>query len=390
MGASRTLRHADADFLTSVADFAGRDPLRGEWDGQLNGSQLVQRMESELRFEPMTWSEIDWTELDAAPDRNLFQTRAWLEFIAESKNAVPVVAAITNGSHLVGVFSGLIVQRYGIRMLGSPMPGWTTPYIGFNLSPGLDRRKIAAALVDFAFQELRCVHLELRDRWLTPADVAGLGFARRADVGYDERTFEIDLTLSEEALFAQMTSACRRCIRKAEKEGVSIEEADDLEFADEYFAQLSDVFARQSLVPTYGVDRVRCLIRSLAPTGSILLLRARDQTGRCIATGIFPGSFDDAFFWGGASWRTHQGNRPNEALQWYAMRYWKRRGVRRYDLGGFVEYKRKYGGKEVVVPGYRLSRHPLVSAARTFAPMAMRARQSLEARVRDLRHPFNA
>ena len=31
-----------------------------------------------------------------------------------------------------------------------------------------------------------------------------------------------------------MESACRRCIRKAEKSRVIIEEAQDLEFADEY------------------------------------------------------------------------------------------------------------------------------------------------------------
>ena len=32
-------------------------------------------------------------------------------------------------------------------------------------------------------------------------------------------SFEIDLTRNEDDLFAKMTSACRRCIRKADKEG---------------------------------------------------------------------------------------------------------------------------------------------------------------------------
>ena len=55
--------------------------------------------------------------------------------------------------------------------------------------------------------------------------------------------FEVDLTLDEEKLFSRMSSACRRCIRKAEKEGVHVEEAHDVGFADDYFAQLK-MFSR--------------------------------------------------------------------------------------------------------------------------------------------------
>jgi hypothetical protein len=343
--------------------------------------------DARIRLVVLERNEIDWKSLEGAPERNLFQSHGWLEFIAESKRATPVVAAVMEGSSRVGHFTGLIVNRYGVRALGSPLPGWTTPYMGFSLHPSVDRTQAAQALLDVAFNELSCIHVELRDRWFRPGELEHIGFTRRADCGYDERTFEIDLTLPEETLFANMSSACRRCIRKSEKMGLAIEEVppDDPTFPEEYFAQLSEVFARQSLVPTYGVQRVRTLIRHLGPTGSLLLLRARDSDGQCIATGIFPGMADVALFWGGASWREHQGNRPNEALQWYAMRYWKSRGARRYDMGGFVEYKRKYGGEELTIPGYRFSRYPLVAAARSIAPIAMRARQMAQAHLRRLR-----
>jgi hypothetical protein len=81
-----------------------------------------------------------------------------------------------------------------------------------------------------------------------------------------------------------MTSACRRAIRKSEKEGVVVEQTSGVDFADEYYAQLEDVFAKQSLRPMYGVSRVRELVRSLEPTGRLLLLRARAPDGtRCAA-----------------------------------------------------------------------------------------------------------
>ena len=61
-------------------------------------------------------------------------------------------------------------------------------------------------------------------------------------------------------------------------------------FADEYYEQLLEVFARQGLVPPYKVDRVRALVRHLEPTGWVpLLLRARDSRGECIAPELFSG-----------------------------------------------------------------------------------------------------
>ena len=169
---------------------------------------------------------------------------------------------------------------------------------------------------------------------------------------------------AEEELFNGMESACRRCVRKAEKSGVTIEEAHDSAFADEYYEQLKDVFAKQGLVPTYKVDRVRALIKHLEPTGRALLLRARDPEGKCIATGIFPGFNKIAEFWGNASLRSGQIWRPNEYIQWYVMRYWKKRGVEVYDWGGEGSYKEKYGCVPHQVPWFSKSRHQIVGKLR--------------------------
>lgn len=328
-------------------------------------------------FERIAWSDVDWKQLDGYADRSLFQTLPWLSFLAEMQRADPIVAVLRDGDEELGHFTGLVVKRMGLRFLGSPLPGWTTPYMGFNLAPGIPRSLAAAALPAFAFSELGCMHLELRDRWLTEPDVTGLKFDRRVDVGYDDRTFELDLDRSEDDIFAGMTSACRRAIRKAEKSGVTIEEATDQAFAGEFYTQLREVFLRQQLVPTYSLERVEALIRHLQPAGMVLLLRARDADGRCIATGIYPAFNDMMFFWGGASHREYQHLRPNEALHWHAIRYWKQRGMTRYDLGGYMDYKEKYGGLEVAIPGFRRSNSRLVAAARTAAPAGMRAKQAV-------------
>src|SRR5690606_120796 len=204
-------------------------------------------------------------------------------------------------------------------------------YQGFNLTPDASRVEAYRALRSFAFSELGCLHVEVTDRHTQPEQLAAAGYV--VDNG-GWAGYEVDLSPPLDAVFAAMKQSARTACRKAERLGVTVEPADDSQFAFDYYAQLEDVFAKQGLVPTYGVDRVQALIKHLLPTGRLLLLRARSSAGICVATGIFPAANGTMHFWGGASWRKHQNLNPNEALHWGAIRYWKERGCNRYDLLG--------------------------------------------------------
>jgi hypothetical protein len=316
------------------------------------------------------FGSVDWKRLDGLEDRTVFQTREWVSFVSESQKATPVLAELSDGGEVVGYFTGLTFSRFGVKVLGSSFPGWTTPYIGFNLIPGASRSAALEALDAAVWSKLRCLHLEVSDPQFTVEDGQRLGFHCESYASYRS-----DLTKPEEEIFNSMESACRRCIRKAEKSRVTIEEAHDSAFADEYYEQLKDVFGKQGLVPTYGVDRVRALIKHMEPTGRLLLLRARDSAGNCIATGIFPGYNRVAEFWGNASFRHSQSLRPNELIHWYAMRYWKRRGVAIYDWGGGGAYKEKYGCVPYSVPWFTKSKHRIVSRLRDEAKKAFVRKQ---------------
>jgi len=123
---------------------------------------------------------------------------------------------------------------------------------------------------------------------------------------------------------------------------------------------------------------VRALIRNLEPAGRVLLLRTRDPEGKCIATGIFPGLNKIAEFWGNASLRSSQSLRPNEAIHWYAMRYWKARGVEVYDWGGEGKYKEKYGCVPHRVPWFTKSRFAVISGLRGQARKMFARKQRFE------------
>jgi CelD/BcsL family acetyltransferase involved in cellulose biosynthesis len=304
--------------------------------------------------------------------RSVAQTDAWVGFLAETQSAAPVLARVDLDGETVGWFTGLTARRFALKLLGSPLPGWSTPYMGFSLTRPAPGSGLMRGLVEYAFGELGCHHLEVLDRSLALEDAAGLGLEHTM-----LRGFEVDLTGSEEEVFGRMTGACRRAIRKAEKSRVVVDEASDPGFADDYYSQLREVFARQGLVPPYRVERVRQLIKHLLPTGMLLLLRARTAEGECIATGIFPAMGDCMHFWGGASRLDLRHVRPNEAIQWHAMRYWRSRGVARYDMGGDGAYKAKYGGRRIAVPWFRKSRYRPLAVLRDAARLAYAGRQRL-------------
>jgi len=315
-----------------------------------------------LEFHTIPWDHVPWDELDRFADRTVFQTREWLEFVAETQHGTPVVAELREGGALVGYFSGVLIRRLGVRILGSPFPGWTTGYIGFNLLPDtISRAQALEGLRHWAFGTMRCLHFQVSDWqfWNESTPAGGLEAPQFS-------TYISDLTQTEEELLGRMTKSCRWSIRKAEKSGVTVEEAVAAGFADEYYAQLLDVFARQGLKPTYGVERVRALVRRLHPTGRLLLLRVRNPEGRSIATGIYPGFNQWADFWGTASLRAEQHWQPNEGLHWYAMRYWKRRGVKHFDWGGVGgrSYKEKFRGAMISIPSFNGSKYQAIAVAR--------------------------
>ena len=324
-----------------------------------------------LRLERLAFQERAWSDLDALPDRVLGQTSEWLGFLAETQAAEPVVARVSDGETTVGYFSGLAVRRLGIRILGSPFTGWTTPFVGFNLieTAGVPpHNELLQALEQFAFGELGCLHVELRDRQLSLTSGSPPGWEYGSDP-----TLLLDLTPSEDELLARMSTNRRRNIRLAERNGITVEQANDIGFADDYYAQLEDVFAKQGLVPTYGIERVRSLLRNLLPTGRLLLLRARTPDGRCAATGIYPAFNGLAQFWGGASWRSDQALRPNEAVMWHAIRHWRNRGIETLDMGYGADYKRAWGEPvERDYPSLRRSRLRGLLRARSVAKEASR------------------
>lgn len=298
-----------------------------------------------ISFERIELDKVTWKSIEEFGECNVFQTRPWINYLKETQGAEPVITTVKLNGNLLGYFTGLIVRKMGLKILGSPFRGWTTYFMGFNLVPGAPYCDILKAFPSYVFKDLGCHYLELVDPNIKKDDFAGLPYKVEALPWY-----AIDLTKSEDDLWSAMKSAGRNCIRKSVKNGVVVEEAPAVGFAEEYIAEYTDVLENKELSPTYNVASVSKLIDYLGPSGNLQLLHALGPDQRCLATGAFLGYNKTAVFWGAASWKEHQPLRPNEPIAWKGILDMKARGYQILHFGGECdEYKKKLGCDDVAI-----------------------------------------
>ena len=300
---------------------------------------------------------LDIQEYESLPGKSVFTTMEWLEFIQEDSQVAPLFLRITRGETLVGYFTAMIQKSYGFRIIASPFAGWSTCYMGFDLvDPSVNKLDLIPCVTEYLFKVKKAHLIEIVDRDISVEDAQARGYR----TGISD-TLELEIDRTDEELFKVFKTDCRNFIRQFERRGAALEYAEpDDTFAQEYYTQLQDVFAKQGLVPTYSLEKDKCLLRHLRQSGNVLCLRVRDPEGNCIATSIFPGYNGKFFFWGGASYRSGQHYRPNEYMLWTAIRYWREKGFTMFDMVGVRDYKRKFGSHEVQYAHISLARSKIV------------------------------
>lgn len=329
---------------------------------------------------------VPWDDLDTRPGRSVFCTRGWLRHLERSQGVEPAVGRVLLDGRELGWFTGATGRRAGVPMLGAPLPGWGTSYMGFDWDDPLDPRVLPAALAAvrrWSIQELRCAHTEVLVRVdpltleIPPGMTCGLFHSY-------ERTL-----VDDDTMLAGMSTNARRNIARSVRRGVvieAVEPAGASGFADECFAQVRDAFLRRGVRPTFDVDRVRHLLDAMLTDGHLLALRALTPEGRPAGTALSAGvPGGRAVFLTGAADPGMLDIRPNEALMWEAMRRWRDRGCDVFDFGGGGTYKLKFGCRPVDSAWLRSSVLPGAEVLRTGARRAHRRAHHLGDRAQALR-----
>jgi hypothetical protein len=309
---------------------------------------------------------------DSEWDRNIvgcqgsliYHHAAWLKFITAIRPDLRLIRyRLMSDNKVRGYFAGFLEKKGPLLILGSPLYGCFTDFMG-PISDNLLDVEIFLNTLESWCQKERVHFLQLAHPFLSEKNMCRKGYVvNRMSV------YSIPLSRSENAMWQHITGKCRNRIRKGQKNGLRVEICTDISIVEDFFAQHKDVFTHQGLPLKYSFKTVYSLVQNLMPAGMLLAIRIRykDQT---IATGLFPHDNRYLYSFGIASWVKYRHLCPNELLYWRAMKWGGNMGLQSFNIGGKYRqpttggvFKEKFNGELIPVLRYVKAMSPLLGIA---------------------------
>ena len=286
------------------------------------------------RFNPL--QEPDWdAKLVARPDFSFFHGTAWLKVLAGSYGFRPEFFALGNAVLPLMECDSWLTGRKGIAL----------PFTDESAPLGADKDSCAALFAEaVAFGRSRgWKSIELRG--------GKKFFAEEVPASVSFYGHELNLALSESALFESMDSSVRRAVRKAEKDGVTVEISYGLD-AVEVFFELQCLTRKRHGLPPQPRDFFLNIHRHVLSQKSGMIAVARHE-GKPIAASVYFYLGGRAIYKYGASDFAKQHLRGSNLVMWAAMKWLAHQGVKTLDLGktslaneGLRRFKLQLGARE--------------------------------------------
>jgi hypothetical protein len=323
----------------------------------------------------------EWEHLlEQFPDFSVFHTLPWFQMIEAVHGAsVRMARADDEDGRCVAIWPVFETRKGPLKILGSPVPGWCTAYMGPLFGQGCD--------VDAALRAFLQHKLFQRGSYFSCKVLNDKAAVDLSPFGFDEveklDTYCLDLTLSQDELWSNLKSECRTRVRKAEKLGLEVRQESDDSFLDTYWEMSRETFAICSIKPPFTQRFLEEMWRTLHPAG---LLRAVSawHNGERIATLMLPFDRRTMYYWGGASYIRHRGIPAHNLLHWEAIKLAQDLGLHRYDFvstsGGGGRFKKTFGPRVLhVATHWERTSSRLIRALKTGYQQLLMRRQQLKA-----------
>ena len=267
-------------------------------------------------------------------DSNVFCTERWDTFIRTTFNAKRHFIGIYDGSVLIGLWPSYALKKGPFKILGSPLRGWFTPWLGprfFNEISENDIKALSQSAL-YAFDEyveknrfdyVECSSLNFEDETMRNLNYQPLIKA----------TTIIDISLPSDDLLKSFGKTCRKKIKKAEKFGCTVEDISSTDFISQLWDMTVDVFGRRGSGPVHGQSLINNMIKAHLPTGHFICLGVfKDDRLIAIGTyvwhrkylvGLFRATYLDCYKY-----------YPYNILYWNLTKIAKEKGIEYYDMMG--------------------------------------------------------
>jgi hypothetical protein len=335
----------------------------------------------ESDYSVSTVPEPEWDALVRQfPLHTAFHSLSWLASVAEAYGLRLALLKASLHDRPVAAWPCLSMRKGLLRIVGSPLPGWSTPYLGPLLANGHALDVIKAML---QHPELRrsayfaCKVLAENGE----LDLRSLNFTSTMRL----ETYRLDLRRGEDELWANCRRECRNHVRKAEKCSVEIRAETDGSIVDDFWSMSLETFGKSGVKPTYNRELIDAIWRRCGSGGNLDVISAFHQ-GTRIATLFLLHNEHTMYYWGGASRLEFRHIPANNLLQWHAIRMARQRGRATYDFVGTYgkpgTFKASFGPAPVVIGAmWERSASRFLSSLKQQYERHMRRRQSIQRRT---------
>jgi len=310
-------------------------------DDVVNDHHSTSRVRGEAAQPLNPLEDAQWDARLAAEGREetFFQRTAWARVLKETYAYTPAYFATLVGEQ---IHSLLPVMEVDSRLTGRR--GVSLPFTDYCQPLASDSP---------AFQELfdQAVGYGRDRRWKYLELRGGQQFLPSAPPSQRFYVHELALAEDEKRMFATLAPAVRRAIRKAEKQGVTVEVVQDAEGIREFYALQCRTRRKHGLPPQpfrFFQNVQRCILAE----GSGIVVLAR-QGERAVAGSVFFHTGRQAIYKFGASDETMLDLRGNDLVMWEGIKYYASKGLRKLHLGrtslaneGLRRFKLGWGARE--------------------------------------------
>ena len=302
-----------------------------------------------MRVEDITDKQ-QWDDfVTSHEEANFLHSWQWGEFHL-SRGKTVVRRGVFDGDKLIGVYEGEVeTARRGrhIAVAGGPIVDWT------------DKPVVEALVADMREQgrKYHCAFVRVRPQ-LEKTDESmrlfrELGLHAAPMYLSVEVAGVLDLEKSEDELLKNMRQRLRRALRKAEKNGITIEKSTDPARMKEFYDIQLQTAGRHHFI-AFSEDFLTKQFAAFAEDNSAVLYTAR-YNGEVLAQNFMIFYGNEASYHYGVS--TELGTKLSGAplLHMQAMRDARERGIKRYNFWGIVDEddtKHRFYGVSVFKRGF--------------------------------------
>ena len=267
-------------------------------------------------------------------DSNIFCTEHWDAFLQNVFNACRHFIGIYDGQELIGVWPAYEIRKGPFKIIGSPLRGWFTPWLGPRFLEEIPEEEIKALSRNAmqAFDEYVAKkhfdYIESSSLYVDDETMLNLNYQPLT-----KATAILDISLPSDDLLKSFGKTCRKRIRRAEKLGCTVEDISSTDFVPKLWDMTLDVFARRGSAPLHTPKLIKGLIEAHLPSGRIFCLGVfRNDKLICIGVHAYNGEYLVDLF--RATYVKYYKYFPYHILYWKLFQIAIKKGVRYFDMMG--------------------------------------------------------